>query len=125
MPKREKRTLVDFGSKLTQLRKEAGLTQLELADEIGVSRRMIAYYEGESQHPPASLLPDLAQVLGVTTDELLGVAPLQRKSPSPSNRLLRRLQQIEKLKARERRQLLRIVDTFLENERLKKQVGSR
>jgi len=125
MPKREKRTLVDFGSKLTQLRKEAGLTQLELADEIGVSRRMIAYYEGESQHPPASLLPDLAQVLGVTTDELLGVAPLQRKSPSPSNRLLRRLQQIEKLKARERRQLLRIVDTFLENERLKKQVGAR
>jgi len=125
MPKREKRTLVDFGSKLTQLRKEAGLTQLELADEIGVSRRMIAYYEGESQHPPASLLPDLAQVLGVTTDELLGVAPLQRKSPSPSNRLLSRLQQIEKLKARERRQLLRIVDTFLENERLKKQVGAR
>ncbi|WP_148864766.1 helix-turn-helix transcriptional regulator [Marinobacter fonticola] len=41
-------TLADFGKRLAQLRKDAGFTQKELADEIGATRRVIAYYETES-----------------------------------------------------------------------------
>ena len=44
-----------------QLREAAGYTQQELADEVGVSRRMIAYYEGQSTHPPTTLLPSHRQ----------------------------------------------------------------
>ena len=35
-------------SRVRALRKAAGYTQQELAQELGVSRRMIAYYEGET-----------------------------------------------------------------------------
>lgn len=61
-----------IGKRLAALRKQRGLTQEELAQVVGVSRRRIAYYERETQHPPTTILPRLAEVLEVTTDELLG-----------------------------------------------------
>ena len=78
MPKTQKEVTMSFGERLTELRKAAGFTQQELADEVGVSRRMIAYYEGQSAHPPTTLLPALAQALNLSTDELLGLTPFKR-----------------------------------------------
>ena len=49
MPKYTNDSLADFGKRLAQLRKDAGFTQKELADEIGATRRVIAYYETENQ----------------------------------------------------------------------------
>ena len=54
------------------LRGERGLSQEELAQAVGVSRRVIAYYEAESTQPPGALLADLARTLKVSADELLG-----------------------------------------------------
>ena len=44
-----------FGARLASYRKSAGFTQEQLAIEIGVSRRRIAYYERETQHPPTTI----------------------------------------------------------------------
>jgi transcriptional regulator with XRE-family HTH domain len=78
---------------------------------------MISYYESDTEYPPASLLPDLVKLLGVTSDELLGIAPL-KKSRQPDTRLLRRLQQIEKLDSNKKRQVLQIIDTLIEHAQL-------
>jgi transcriptional regulator with XRE-family HTH domain len=121
MPKYTNTALVDFGKRLAKLRKEAGFTQKELADEIGATRRVIAYYETESAHPPANLLVDLAQALNVSTDELLGVKPLKKKAREPDSRLLRRIQQLEKLDPATKRQVMQVIDTYLEAAQLKKQ----
>ena len=43
-----------FGARLAQLRKQAGLTQTALAREVGISQRMMAYYEGPTAFPPAT-----------------------------------------------------------------------
>jgi transcriptional regulator with XRE-family HTH domain len=51
-----------FGTRLAQLRKAAGYTQEQLASELGISRRRIAYYEAESDHPPVGFHGDLARV---------------------------------------------------------------
>lgn len=96
--------------------------QTELAQELGVSQRMISYYEGHTEYPPVALLPGLAELLGVTADELLGMAPL-KKSRQPDSRLLRRMQQIEKLDAAKKRQVLQMIDTVIENEQLKRQTA--
>lgn len=109
-----------FGARLAQFRKAAGFTQTQLADELGISRRRIAYYESESDHPPANLLADLARALNVTTDELLGSAPIKRQAKaSMSPRLERRLKQIEQLSPKPKQQLLSLIDTFIEAEALK------
>ncbi|MBI5577167.1 MAG: helix-turn-helix transcriptional regulator [Deltaproteobacteria bacterium] len=125
MSKRVNEKLIGFGARLAQLRKAAGYTQVELAAEIGVSQRNIAYYEGQTQHPPTAILPELARALGVTADDLLGVTPIKRAARPANTRLLRRLQQIEKLDTREKRQILSFLDTFIEREQLRKKAGNR
>lgn len=126
MPKRTNEALADFGTRLAELRKAAGYTQAELANELGVTRRMIAYYEGETEHPPANLLPTLARALGVTIEALLGTAPARKTAAkagkSVNSRLQRRLQQIEKLDAQEKRQVLQIIDALIERGQLKQRM---
>ena len=73
-----------FGTRLAQLRKAAGYTQEQLASELGISRRRVAYYEAESDHPPVGFLGDLARVLNTTTDELLGHGAGRTKTRSVS-----------------------------------------
>lgn len=107
-----------FGKRLATFRKSASFTQKELAEEIGATRRMIAYYETESDHPPTNMLVGLAQALNVTTDELLGL-DAAKKSKQPDSRLLRRMQQIEKMSAAKKRQVMQVIDTFIEAEQLK------
>jgi transcriptional regulator with XRE-family HTH domain len=120
MPKVKDRTS-DFGARLTQLRKAAGYTQVELAQALGTTQRMIAYYESRAEKAPAALLPQLAEALGVSTDEILGIKPL-KKGKKPDTRLQRRLQQIEKLDPKARRQITQLLDTFLEREELKQRL---
>jgi len=123
MSKQKQEELAHFGARLAELRKRAGYTQVELAEEIGVSQRVISYYEAETAHPPTALLPKLVKALGISADELLGTASA-KKTPKPANsRLQRRLQQIEKLDTRQKRQILQFLDTFIEREKLKKKAG--
>ena len=68
MPKQNVDELPDFGRRLVKLRKEAGYTQVELAKELGVTQRMISYYEGHSEYPPSTLLQKMAKVLNVSAD---------------------------------------------------------
>ncbi len=106
-----------FGSRLATLRQQRGLSQEELAAHIGVSRRVIAYYEAESPQLPGALLVALAQALQVSADELLGMAPLT-DLPSPKTaRLLKRLQRIEELPPADQRAVLKLVDAMLETRR--------
>jgi len=99
------------------MRQAAGFTQQELALEFGVSRRMVAYYEGETERPRAAL-PGLAVARGVTTDALLGATPLRRRVAKPDGRLARRMQQIERMNPKEKRQVLQILDASIEREQL-------
>jgi transcriptional regulator with XRE-family HTH domain len=122
MSKKINDALSSFGKRLATLRKAAGYTQLQLADEIGATRRMIAYYESESQHPPANMLVDLAKALNVSADALLGIEPI--KNVPVSSRLERRIRQIEKLGPKPRKQITQLIDTFVEAEQLKQKINA-
>ena len=111
-----------FGARLTELRKAAGVTQTALAAEIGISQRMMAYYEGPTAQPPANLLPLIARALGVSIDALLGVESSRRRAKATDTRLQRRLAQIEKLSVQERRQILQVLDALIERGQLKQKM---
>ena len=71
-----------FGQRLSQIRKSRGMTQAELGEAVGVSNRVIAYYEADGAQPPGAMLVDLAKALRVSTDQLLGLkAPKDKRSP--------------------------------------------
>ena len=77
-----------IGSRICKYRKEKGMTQEELAGHLGVSSQAVSKWENDISCPDISLLPQLARVLGVTTDAILSgkqdevklVPQAQRKS---------------------------------------------
>ena len=111
----------NFGERLAQLRKAAGYTQVELAQELGISQRMVAYYESPNANPPANLLPRIAAALGITIDALFG-RPAKRRlaKQEGDSRLRRRLLAIEKLDVTEKRQVLQLLDAFIERGQLRR-----
>ena len=62
---------MSLGAFIAQLRKEKGLTQKQLSEILGVSDKTISHWEREESAPDISILPILADTLGVTVDELL------------------------------------------------------
>lgn len=74
----EKRTL---GSFLAVLRKANGMTQKELADQLDVSDKAVSRWERDECAPDLTLIPVIAEIFGVTCDELLRG---QRSSPDTS-----------------------------------------
>lgn len=71
---------MELGTLITQKRKEMNLTQQELADILNVSSKTISKWETNRGFPEITIIPKLAKVLGVTTDELLGAIEAQEIS---------------------------------------------
>ena len=68
---------IKLGKCLRQLRKEAKLTQKELALKIGYKdKQVISNYEVNGANPTAYTLTQLAEALGVTTDDMLDFSRL-------------------------------------------------
>jgi len=114
-PARKKPKQEGFGPRLARLRQARGLTQEELGAAVGLSNRMVAYYEREDAQPPGEVLADLALALKVSTDELLGLERA-KEGPSPRTaRLLKRLQKVDQLPPGDQRAILKMVDALVAN----------
>lgn len=60
-----------LGGMIASLRKSKGMTQLDLAQQLGVTDKAVSKWERDLSCPDISALPKLAEVLGVTVDELM------------------------------------------------------
>ena len=60
-----------LGKRIAMLRRQKGLKQEDLANELDVSPQAVSKWENDQTCPDISLLPRLAQLLGVSVDELL------------------------------------------------------
>lgn len=104
---------IPAGKRLAQMRKRRGLTQVELGKSLNISQRMVAYYENDAKKIPTQLLPKLAKILGVSLEELLGGGEVPIvEAPKADKRLLKQLEKLEKLSVRDRRMVLRMIDTL-------------
>lgn len=65
--------IVDFGSRLKELRVQAGLTQKQLGDRLGVTKSVVSFYELRERTPSPEVLVKIAAVFHVSTDYLLGI----------------------------------------------------
>ena len=65
----------EIGLRISDLRKQRDMTQLELADKMGVSYQAVSSWERGSTMPDISRLPEISQILAVSIDELLGNGP--------------------------------------------------
>lgn len=74
-----------INEKIAELRKKAGLTQEQLSDMIGVSAQAISKWENSTNMPDVMLLPIIADVFGVTIDELYGICRSSDIKPEKYN----------------------------------------
>jgi transcriptional regulator with XRE-family HTH domain len=115
MPRKVRPTSA-FGERLADLRAERGITQAQLAAMIGSSQRAISAYETVAEYPPTPVVVELAKVLKVSTDELLGVKPLRaaRAAEDPEvRRLWKKFQQVLALPEKDRRAVIRLVNSLV------------
>ena len=76
-----------MGEFLAALRKSKGYTQQEVADTLGVSNKTVSSWETGASCPDISMLPVLAELYGVTCDELIrGKRLSSEEQPSPAGR---------------------------------------
>lgn len=61
-----------LGKRIVQNRKRLGLTQEQLAEQMGVTAQAVSKWENDQSCPDISVLPRLADIFGITLDELLG-----------------------------------------------------
>lgn len=106
-----------FGARLVALREAAGLTQHQLADRLKVHQTNIAFWERWDKAPRGEVLPDLARHLGVTVDELLGVAPPKpKRQPAAKGRLQKVFESAAKLPRRQQDKVAEFLEAFVERQ---------
>lgn len=71
-----------FGATISALRKEKGMTQLDLARQMGVTDKAVSKWERDLSFPDVTSLPKLAEVLGTSVDELLEVKTAAQEEPA-------------------------------------------
>jgi transcriptional regulator with XRE-family HTH domain len=114
LTKAGKTTTETIGERLVRLRKEKGITQKELAAFLRVTQPLVSNYETGELRLHGELIVQLANILGTTADELLGLEKQSRGAGTVKNRrLLRRVREIEKLPRRDQEALLRTIEAFL------------
>jgi transcriptional regulator with XRE-family HTH domain len=103
-----------FGKRLFALRKTRGLTQVQLADALGTTQRVISYYETEAELPPSTAIIPLARVLEVSADELLGLKPTEPigNSSVQKQRLWKRFQKMDVLPTKDQRAVIRLINSL-------------
>lgn len=69
---------MDFGNKLKELRMQNGLTQQQLATQLGVTKSVISFYERQERTPSPEVLRKMAAIFRVSSDFLLDIDRTKR-----------------------------------------------
>ena len=62
-----------LGTMIAELRKQHGMTQLELAEKMGVTDKAVSKWERDLSCPDINSLPNLAEILGVSVEDLMQI----------------------------------------------------
>jgi len=107
----------DFSKNLIHLRKERKMTQSELAELTGISKRMVAYYETEAVKPPIDKIGVIAKVLNVSINDLLGIdeepTTAQKELTNIDGRTLKKIKTILALPKHQRHIIYSMAESFL------------
>jgi transcriptional regulator with XRE-family HTH domain len=113
MTQNEKDYFKVLGGRVAQLRKDQGLTQVQLAELLSISQQMVASYEVGRRRIPVSMLQSLAQALSVDLDGLLGEAAKARAKRGPAPVLARHMERISALPKTQQKFVIQVLESVL------------
>ncbi len=78
--------IAELGRRITALRKDAGMTQTQVAQALNVSQQAVQAWEAGRRRIQISILPAVARLLAVSLEDLLGEEPekiARKRGPAP------------------------------------------
>jgi transcriptional regulator with XRE-family HTH domain len=111
----ERAFFIALGARIAELRKSQGITQMQMAETLGVSQQTINSYEVARRRLPVSALPTLADILGTTVDELLGgTAGTKKNKRGPMPKLQRQIEQVARLPKTKQKFVSEMLETVIQ-----------
>ena len=104
-----------LGAKVATLRKEQYITQVKMAELLGISQQLVAAYESGSRKIPAALLPVFSKMFAISVEELLGMSTEKTKR-GPSSLLQRQMEQVTHLSRNKQKLVIEMLDAILQQQ---------
>lgn len=114
----EKTFYARLGRRIAERRKEQGITQVQLAQTLGIAQQTMAHYEGGKVRIAAAMLPVVAEALDLGIDGLIDVeakkpkkATAHKRGPVP--KIQRQLERVNALPKARQRVVIQVLDSML------------
>ncbi|HEX7774847.1 MAG TPA: helix-turn-helix transcriptional regulator [Pyrinomonadaceae bacterium] len=108
-----KRERTPFGQRLHVLREQAGLSQQQLADRLGLTQRAYAHWERN----PVALRPDqllnLAQALNVSVEDLIRTNGTKKRGSGPTGKMKQLFEAASQLPRSQQQKLAAVLEAFV------------
>jgi transcriptional regulator with XRE-family HTH domain len=109
----ERDFFIALGERIASMRKARNITQVQLAEALGVSQQTIQAYEVGRRRIPVSALPVVARTVGVSLEELFGEKSPAKGKRGPASRLEQQIEAISQLSKAQQRFVTQMLDTVL------------
>jgi len=104
---------MDLYNRITELRKQKGWSQSELAKQINVSREIVGRYERGDAVPSIDIAKRMADAFEVSLDYLVGATEKQI-----NKEMLNRIEEVDKMKPEEKKMIYAFLDAFITKTKL-------
>ena len=98
--------------RLAELRKAEGLTQVRIAEKLGITQGSYAHYENGLRRVPLSMIPKIAGALNMSEEDLLGYQPKKGKR-GPLSKLEKRFEKVRTLPKKEQDLAVDMLDRII------------
>ena len=112
LPKGYPHVMSETTSRLRVLRQRAGLSMRQLAQMIGVDHSNLRFWEQSGKTPRSELLPAIAEALGVSIEELLGIEKTSKQS-LPNGKARQTFERLSNLPRGQQKRILEVVDALV------------
>ena len=114
MAAKEQSFYATLGRRIAERRKALGITQVQLAETIGVAQQTMAHYEGGVSRIAVETLSQLAVALDTSVEKLIGT-PTRRGAGKrgPAPKLQQQLERISQLPKARQRMVSEVLDALL------------
>lgn len=102
-----------FGERLHALREQAGLSQQQLADRLGLTQRAYAYWERNPVALRPEQLRELALALGVAVEDLLGEPNGKKRGTGPAGKMRQLFEAASRLPRSQQQKVAAVLEPFI------------
>ena len=109
----ERAFFIALGARIGRLRKDQDITQVQLAELIGVTQQTLNSYETGRRRVPVSLLPAIAKRLGVAVEALLEDDAKAAAKRGPVPKLQQQMDRIAQLPRARQQFVMQVIESML------------